>query len=60
MKAFWDPNIFAVLKAFEAYTLPTTCKVDDGVVVPIPIRLLADKKMFEVTAATPDEERYTT
>jgi hypothetical protein len=49
-----------VVTEFEAYTFPTTSKVDAGVVVLIPIRLLADKKMFEVTAATPDEERYTT
>jgi hypothetical protein len=48
------------IRALDAYTFPNTSNVEVGVVVPIPIRLLADKKMFEVTAATPEEERYTT
>ena len=39
--------------------LPVTCKFEVGVVVPIPTRLLVDKKMFAVDAATPEEERYT-
>jgi hypothetical protein len=40
--------------------LPVTCKFAVGVVVPIPTKLLVDKNIFDVTAATPELERYTT
>jgi hypothetical protein len=38
--------------------LPVTCKFADGVVVPIPTRLLVEINMFAVEAATPGLERY--
>jgi hypothetical protein len=49
-----------VVTAFEAYTLPVTWSVAVGAVVAIPTKLLVDKNIFDVTAATPELERYTT
>jgi hypothetical protein len=45
-----------VVTAFEAYTFPRTSRVEVGVFVPIPTRLLVLKNMFAVAAATPDDK----
>jgi hypothetical protein len=50
-------NKFVVVTAFDTYTFPTTWRLEVGVFVPTPTRLLVLKKMFAVAAATPDDTR---
>ena len=46
---------FVVVKAFEAYMLPITCRLAVGVTVPMPTLLLVVlKNMFAVDVATPE------
>ena len=50
-------NKLVVVSAFDAYKFPITCKFAVGVFVPIPMRLLVERNIFAVDAATPDAVR---